>query len=148
MATAAQDNTTANQFNWGKAIIAGLAGVVSAGVSAFIYAVIANALAGPAIIPQGPEMVPGPLPAVMYGVAGAMFTIVGAIIFVLMMRFGGEKAIRNFIIVGVIGWLLSHVTVFNPQITLDTQSALVLIISHAVAAVAAIPAMVMTYQRN
>ena len=133
-------------FSWGKAATAGLAGVGSAAVVSLIYGLIVNAIFGAPMTPNPQTGELQPVIAAQYGVAAAVFTIVGAFIFMFMMRAGGEKAIRNFIIVGVVGLILSFVTVLQPGIATDDR--IILAVVHVVAAAAAIPAMVLTYQRR
>jgi hypothetical protein len=133
-------------FSWGKATTAGLAGIGAAAVVSLIYGLIVNAIFGPPMTPNPQTGDLQPVIAIQYGVAAAVFTILGAFIFIFMMRAGGEKAIRNYIIVGIVGLILSFGTVLQPGIATDDR--IILAVVHVVAAAAAIPAMVVTYQRR
>ncbi len=133
-------------FSWGKAATAGLTGIAASVLAAIVYGLVTNALFGPALTPnpQTQDLMPVIVP--IYGAAASAFTLVGAFVFVLMMRIGGANAVRNFVIVSVVATLLSFVTVTQPGIAMGDRFQLAA--AHVVCALAAVPAMVVMYQRR
>lgn len=146
MTEAMQDQGTGSGFSWGKATTAGLAGIAASVAAAVLYALVTNAIFGPALTPNPQTEALMPVIVPIYGGAAAMFTLVGAFVFMFMMRVGGANAIRNFVIVSVVATLLSFVTVTQPGIAVGDRVQLA--VAHVVCALAAVPAMVATYQRR
>lgn len=136
---------TTGTFSWSKSITAGVIGAVVAAIAAGIYGLIINSTVGPALAPIPPDATaPNPVPFLAYFIFTLVFYVPGVIIWAVTLRYSGENGIRNYVIIAIVGLVLSFGTVLQPGFANNGQ--IILGIAHVVAVIG-VPVMIYWYRR-